>query len=102
MVNKKGIEANLDKIKASLEMRSLAFIKNVQCLNGRITAFSTFASKSATKCLPFFKILQKPFQWRPDVEEAFQNLKAYLPAPPLLSMPCQEKSYTYISLPPCL
>ena len=60
MDNKNAIEANPDKIRAILEMRSLASVKEVQRLNGRI-ALNSFVSKSADKCLPFFTILCMSF-----------------------------------------
>ncbi|KAL0394875.1 UNVERIFIED_CONTAM: Pro-Pol polyprotein [Sesamum latifolium] len=59
MVTQRGIEANPLKIKAILDMKTLACINKVQRLTGRIAALSCFISKSAEKCLPFFKILRK-------------------------------------------
>ncbi|XP_059428521.1 uncharacterized protein LOC132162283 [Corylus avellana] len=42
--------------------------------------------KSLTdKCLPFFKILRKAFEWSEECEEAFGELKKYLVNPRLLS-----------------
>ena len=57
MVNQRGIEANLEKIKAILDMKSPSSTKELQCLKGRIAALNRFVSKSTNKCLPFFKIL---------------------------------------------
>ena len=37
------------------------------------------------KCLPFFKILKKAFEWTDECQNAFEELKAYLASPPLLS-----------------
>ena len=63
MVSQRGIEANLDKIKAILEMSPLTTVKEVQSLTGKAVALNKFISKSTDKCLPFFKILKKAFQW---------------------------------------
>ena len=58
MVSQRGIEANLEKVKAILEMSSPKTIKEVQKLTGRIAALNSFASKVTDKCLPFFKTLK--------------------------------------------
>ncbi|GFS37316.1 hypothetical protein Acr_00g0051350 [Actinidia rufa] len=57
-------------------------------LTGRVAALNRFVSKSADKCLPFFKILRKNqiFQWNEESETAFQQLKEYLRSPPLLTV----------------
>ena len=101
MVNHRGIEANPDKIRAILDMRSPSSTKELQCLNGRVAALSRFVSKSTDKCLPFFRILWKAFHWGPEAEEAFQKLKAYLATPPLLSHAVPgEVLYLYLSASP--
>ncbi|GKV21359.1 hypothetical protein SLEP1_g31345 [Rubroshorea leprosula] len=74
MVFKKGIEVNHEKIKAIEEMKLSKSIKDVQHLIGRVAALHKFISKSAYKCLPFFKVLR-----------AFDELKTYLNLPPLLT-----------------
>lgn len=37
------------------------------------------------KCLPFFRTLRKSFEWTAKCQQAFEDLKAYLCSPPLLS-----------------
>ena len=59
MVSQRGIEANLDKIQAILDMEPPKNIKEVQSLTGRVAALNRFVSKATDKCLPFFKILKK-------------------------------------------
>ena len=65
MVTQRGIEANLEKIKAILDMKHPSNKKEVQQLTGRVAALSQFISKSAERCLPFFKVLRqaKGFLW---------------------------------------
>lgn len=58
MVNRRGIEANMDKIKAVLQMESPRNLKQLQCLNGQIAVLNQFISLPTDKCLPFFKILR--------------------------------------------
>ena len=86
MVSQQGIEANLDKIQAILEMAPLRNIKEVQSLNGRIAALNKFISRATNKCQPFFKTLKKAFEWIDEGQKAFKELKMYLTSPPLLSL----------------
>ena len=82
IVNRRGIEANPDKIKDLLDMLPPSSIKEVQRLIGRIAALSRFVSRASDKCQPFFQVLKKAFQWDMKCEEAFSVLKAYLSSPP--------------------
>ncbi|KAL0449251.1 UNVERIFIED_CONTAM: hypothetical protein Slati_1481500 [Sesamum latifolium] len=100
MVTQWGIEANLDKIKAIMDMGPPTSINEVQRLIGRITALSRFISKSVEKGLPFFKTLRKVknFEWTKECQQAFEDLKTYLARLPLLVKPVQgDTLYLYIS-----
>ncbi|XP_074373591.1 uncharacterized protein LOC141713932 [Apium graveolens] len=90
MVNHRGIEANLVKIKALLDMKSPASIRQVQILTGRIAALNQFVSKSSDRCKEFFKAIKgmrKDFVWTSDYEEAFKKIKEQLGNPPMLAKP---------------
>ena len=63
MVSQRGIEANLDKIRAIMEMAPLRNVKEVQSLNGKIAALNRFVSRVTDKYLPFFGTLKKSFEW---------------------------------------
>ena len=63
MVSQRGIEVNLDKIQAILEMKPSTNIKEVQSLNGKVIALNRFVSRATNKCLPFFRMLKKSFEW---------------------------------------
>ena len=63
MVSHRRIKANLDKIQAILEMKPLWSIKEVQSLTERVAALNRFVSKVTDKCLSFFKVLKKAFEW---------------------------------------
>lgn len=100
MISSRGMEANPEKIKAIQEMPIPKKIKDIQKITGRVAALNSFLSKSADKCLPFFKILrsQKKFKWDDDCQQAFQELKDYMSTPPLLSSPrLGETLYFYLA-----
>ena len=92
MVSHKGIEANSDKIQVILNMEPLRYIKEAQSLTRRVAALNRFVSKATDKCLPFFKVLKKAFEWMDECQETFQDLKTYLTTTPLLSpsVPSEE------------
>ena len=80
MVSHRGIETNPEKIKAILDRKPPQSIKEVQSLTGRVAALNRFVSKATDKCLPFFKILKKAFEWTNECQRAFQDLKTYASA----------------------
>uniref|UniRef100_A0A2N9FPT8 Reverse transcriptase domain-containing protein n=1 Tax=Fagus sylvatica TaxID=28930 RepID=A0A2N9FPT8_FAGSY len=99
MVSQRGIEANPDKIKAILEMSPPTTVKEVQSLTGKAAALNRFVSRSTDKCLPFFKVLRKAFQWTEECQRAFEELKVYLSSPPLLSpSKTGEELYLYLAV----
>lgn len=57
MVSHRGIEANLEKVQAVLEMQAPRTTNQLQQLTGRNAALNRFISRSTDKCLPSFKIL---------------------------------------------
>ena len=63
MVSQRGIEANLDKIRAIMEMKRPRNVKEVQSLNGKVAALNRFVSKAMDNCLPLFRTLKKSFEW---------------------------------------
>ena len=71
----------------------------MQSLNGKVAALNRFVSKATDKCLSFFRILRKSFEWTDECQKAFEDLKKYLSSPPLLSpsMPGEEL-YLYIAV----
>ena len=101
MVLYRGIEANPEKIKAILDMKPPHNIKEVQSLTGRVAALNRFVSKATDKCLPFFRILKKAFKWTDKCQKAFQDLKMYLIAAPLLSPSVMgEELFLYLAVTP--
>ena len=85
MVLQRVIEANPNKIRAIIEMTPPKNGKEVQSLNDKVATLNRFVSKVTDKCLPFFRTLKKSFEWMAECQQAFEDLKAYLSSPPLLS-----------------
>ena len=101
MVSHRGIEANPEKIKAILDMKSPQSIKEVQSLIERVAAFNRFVFKATDKCLPFFKVLKKAFEWTDECQIVFQDLKTYLVTAPILSPSVVgEELYLYLAVTP--
>ena len=97
MVSQWGIEANPNKIKAIMEIKSPKTVKEVQSLIGKVASLNKFISRVTNKCLPFFKVLKKAFQWIDKCEKALTKLKDYLTQPPLLSpLITGEKLHIYL------
>ena len=99
MVSQRGIEVNPDKIRVIVELAPPKTVKEVQSLNGKIVALNRFISRAVDKCLPFFRILKKSFEWTDECQQAFKNLKLYLSSPSLLSpSKSREKLYLYLAV----
>ena len=101
MISQRGIETNPNKIQAILNMEPPRNVKDIQSLNGQVAAFNKFVSKATDKCLPFFRVLKKAFEWTDECQQAFEDLKAYLASTPLLS-PSKpgEELYLYLAVSP--
>jgi len=80
MVDQGGIKANLDKVKAVLNMKCPTIVKEVRKHIGCIAKLGRFMSRSTKKCLPFFKVLKKKtcFSHYVEAEQAFYTLMEYL------------------------
>ena len=101
MVTYRGIEINLDQIRAINSLQPPWNPKEVQKLTGMMAALNRFISKSAERCRPFFLLLHKwkEFQWSEEYVMAFQELKRYLFHPPIISSPVvDEVLFAYIAV----
>jgi hypothetical protein len=89
LVSHRGIEANPDKIKAIENMQISRRIKDIQRINGCITALGRFISHLGEWALPFFKLLKSkgPVEWTPEAERSLRELKNYLDSTPVLIAP---------------
>ena len=96
---RKFLGFNPEKVRAILELEPPRTVKAVQSLNRKVATLNKFVSKATNKCLPFFRVLKKSFEWTDECQKAFEDLKKYLSSPPLLSpsMP-REELYLYIAV----
>ncbi|GJR81073.1 reverse transcriptase domain-containing protein [Tanacetum coccineum] len=95
-VSTNGLKACPDKADAVLSLPSPRCIKDVQKLNGKLASLNRFLSKSAEKSLPFFKTLKNctkksDFQWTPEAEEAFKQMKKLIAELPTLTAPRERE-----------
>nr|AAX96424.1 retrotransposon protein, putative, Ty3-gypsy sub-class [Oryza sativa Japonica Group] len=103
LVSERGIEVNPEKINAIQQMKPPSSVHEVQKLAGRIAALSRFLSKAAERALPFFKTLRGTgkFNWTPECQAAFDELKQYLQSPPaLISPPLGSELLLYLAASP--
>jgi hypothetical protein len=89
MVSHHGIDPNLEKILAIMNLTPPESLRDVQKLIGCMAALSWFISRLNARGLPFFKLLRKQdiFQWTEEAQEAFEELKRYMTTPPTLVAP---------------
>ena len=82
-----------------MELEPPRMVKEVQSLNGKIVALNRFVLRATDRCLPFFHTLRKSFEWTDECQTTFNDLKAYLSSPLLLSpsMP-GEDLYLYLAV----
>jgi len=73
ILTNRGIEAHPNKCKVVLELKSPTTVKEVQKLNGKITALSRFMPKVAHRALPFYLLIWKDstFEWSEACKNAF-------------------------------
>jgi hypothetical protein len=86
LVSQHGIKANTDKVKAIEEMCPPRNLKEMQRLVGCMAALGRFIARSGEKALPFFKLMKctRKFEWTPEADKAFAELKRYLTSPPIM------------------
>ena len=77
MITHRGIETNLNKCIAILEMQSPTNVQEVQKLNGTLASSSKFLPKLAEKEKSLYKLIKKtkPFLWDKTCEQAFLAFK---------------------------
>ncbi|KOM40249.1 hypothetical protein LR48_Vigan04g044700 [Vigna angularis] len=89
LLTTRGIEANPDKCRTILEMRSPQKLKKVQRLVGRLTSLSRFIPKLAERIKPIVRIMKKSAgtDWDDQCEQAFNEVKSILISPPVMGRP---------------
>ena len=77
LVSHRGIEANPEKVKAIEDMNPPQILKEMKKLAGCVTSLGRFISKLGERAHLFFKLMKRkePFEWTPEADAAFQDLK---------------------------
>jgi hypothetical protein len=100
IVSHRGIEVNLEKIKAILEISWPNDLKDVHQLIGCMAAVSRFISCLSEKDLPLYKLMKKSdeFVWTDEADAALRDLKRVLSTAPVLAAPeDQEPMLLYMA-----
>ena len=66
---------------------------DVQKLTGCLAALSQFISRLGEKALPLYRLMKKAdkFEWTPEADAAFAELKALLSTQPVLAAPISKE-----------
>ena len=80
LISKHGIDANPEKVGEILRMKRPVRVHDVQKLTGCLAALSRFISRLGENALPLYWLMKKSdkFEWTPEAEAAFVELKARL------------------------
>ena len=80
IVSQKGIEVDLDKVRAIIEMPIPNTEKEVRDFLGRLNYIARFIPQLTATCEPIFKLLRKnqALEWNDDCQTAFDKIKQYL------------------------
>ena len=86
MVSQRGIEVDLEKIKAIVEMKPPRIEKEIRGFLGRIQYISRFIVQLTMTCEPIFRLLKKevPTVWNEQCQEAVEKIMNYLTKPSIL------------------
>ena len=93
-MSQKGIEVDLEKVKAILEMPEPCTERQVRGFLGRLNYIARFISLLTAICEPLFKILRKNqfVRWNEDCQEEFGRIKHCLMNPLVLMPPVPRRS----------
>ena len=89
IVSERGIEVDLEKTKAILDMPAPRTEKEISGFLGRLQYISRFIARLTDICEPIFRLLRKNQHtvWNDDCQCAFENIKECLLSPPVLVPP---------------
>ncbi|RVX00612.1 Transposon Ty3-I Gag-Pol polyprotein [Vitis vinifera] len=101
MVTQRGIEINLDQVKAVANMLAQQTRSSCNALTGKLVSLRRFIARFTNKMKPFFLTLRdinKP-GWTQSCQNAFEEIKWYLSQPPILSsLQPGERLYLYLAV----
>ena len=89
IVSKRGIEVDLENIKAILDMPAPRTEREIRGFLGRLQYIIHFIAKLTDICEPIFRLLRKnqPTVWNDDCQRAFEKIKECLLSSPVLVPP---------------
>ena len=95
IITKEGVKPNPEKINCIKEFRPLKTVKDVQSFLGLAGYYRKFIKNFSTIARPLTKLTQKEtiFDWTPDCEKAFYDLKNALVIAPVLKFPDFSKQF---------
>ncbi|XP_022021311.1 uncharacterized protein LOC110921323 [Helianthus annuus] len=96
IVTRDGFKVNPEKVQAIQLMPSPATVKEMQRLAGRLAALNRFLANHVAKSYPFISTLRNcgkktPFQWTPEAEATFKQMKECLIQLPTLTAPKEKE-----------
>ena len=93
LISERGIDANPEKVGTILRMKRPVRVHDVQKLTGCLAALSRFISRLGEKALPLYRLMKKSdkFEWTPEADAAFAELKTLLSTQPVLAAPISKE-----------
>ena len=95
VVSKSGLEVDLDKVKVILALMAPTNVREIRGFLGCVGYYRRFIKDYAQRALPLTELLKKEeeFNWNPDRQSAFEELKLTLSRAPILSSPDWTKDF---------
>eukprot|EP01018_Ginkgo_biloba_P005516 Gb_15363 [translate_table: standard] len=95
LVSIRGIEPDLDKVKAIIEMPPPRTQKQIKSFLGKLGYLRRFIADFAFKAKPLTELLKTdvPFYWSPQANLAFEQMKEALTFAPILMPPSFDKPF---------
>ena len=95
VVSNKDLEVDLDKVKTILTLVTPKSVRDIRGFLGCVGYYRRFIDRYARKPIPLTELLRKEveFNWNPERQTAFEDLKLALSKAPILSPPDWEKEF---------
>ena len=95
VVSSKGLEVDLGKVKIILTLVTPKSVRDIRGFLGCVGYYRRFIDGYARKAIPLTELLRKEveFNWNPERQKAFEDLKLALSKAPILSPPDWEREF---------
>ena len=96
-ISAQGIETDLKKVDTICNWPKPTNIKEIQSFLGMCNYYHRFITGYSTIALPLTELTHKdiPFDWTPEVEKSFQDLKKKMCEAPILCIPSQDSNHPF-------